>query len=66
MLDFGFLGEDTFSPTLMYSLTAEYFAMNEMMHLCRQTELMERITSRQEKREMRREDEKDVDGNAVD
>ena len=66
MLDFGFLGEDTFSPTLMYSLTAEYFAMNEMAHLCRQTELMERITSKHEKREMRREDEKDVDGNAVD
>lgn len=56
MLDYGFLSEDTFSPTLMYSLTAEYFAMNEMMHLCRQTELMERITSRQERREMRRED----------
>jgi hypothetical protein len=50
MLDTSFLYEqESFSPALMYSLTADRFIMTEMRHLHMQSELIHQLSIRQER-----------------
>lgn len=55
---------DSFSPQLMYSLTAECFTMTEMRYMHEQSELLKHIVSLREKNILTRvsfDDEKEVD-----